>query len=374
MEVTVQIYCGGYVKKPEVSFDLIKEKFLYAADRLPVTKVLMGWPSDKALYERTLELLAKKNIKLYLWFSVFSETGTVKNLSPLVDFSGNKIERDIIKEDEDFFFCCPNNADNIKKILEIYDENFSSIGFNGIFLDKIRYPSFANNPGKNGVFSCFCPECVKYYKSVNFDYKKAVSALSNHENTLNITEYKGNGKYFFKDEIIQEFFRIKAEIIFNSLKNICDHFNKQGLEIGFDVFAPFLAPFTGQDIIKLSSLCDFIKPMMYRVTNAPAGLPFETNALERHAGNNVIGKNLYSLGFCAEELNKLSISCGSSCDVYAGIEINRVKDLAEADTAYIEETINAFSKTKIKGYALSWNLLDMPQENIDKTAAMLKMQ
>jgi len=369
-EVTVQIFSGGF-NGESVSFDIVEQKLLSVLDRLPVTKVIMGWLPDKKLYEKTSKLLKKRDIGFYLWFPVFSETGALKDLEPLVDLNGNRLERIEENKSEDFFFCCPDNKENIKKILEIFTENFSSLEkncFNGVFLDKIRYPSFANSRGSRGVYSCFCPECLASYKKFNFNAEKFKLALSG-ERHFDIAEYSGNGKYLFKDAVLSDFFKIKLEIIYESLSFICDFFRERKYGIGFDVFAPFLAPFTGQDVIRLSSLCDFIKPMMYRVTNAPAGLPFETDALTRHTGNKIINKNMYNLDFCVKEIKKLNDV--SSCPVYAGIEINRVDDITPVTPFYIEETISAYLKEGIHRFALSWNLLDMPDDNIEKAAQTL---
>jgi len=369
-EVTVQIYAGGY-KGEAVSYNLIEQKLLYAADTLPVKKVLMGWPLDKTLYEKTADLLYKKNIEFYLWFSVFSETAAVKDLKKLIDFTGRVLERDNENKKEDFFFCCPKSDRNIEKILDIFSENFYSISkcFNGVFLDKIRYPSFANSRAGRGVFSCFCPECLEFYKDKNINIDELKQKLLN-EQKIDIIEYYGNGKYLFKDKLMQQFFIFKSEIIYESLKKICVFFRNQNLSIGFDVFAPFLTPFTGQDVVRLSSLCDFIKPMMYRVTNAPAGLPFETKALRQYTGSKIINEGFLSLDSCVEEIKNLNDV--SSCPVYAGIEINKVDDIAHVDSFYIEETIRAYLNKDIHRFALSWNLLDMPDDNIKKAAQMLR--
>jgi len=396
MEVAVQIFCGGFSGK-SVPFELIEQKLLSILPRFRVTKVIMGWSADKTLYEKTAGLLSKhKNIEFYLWFPVFSETGAIRELSELVDISGNKIERGDESSDEDFFFCCPNNRDNIRKIIDIFSQNFSSIKFNGVFLDKIRYPSFSDDLGNRSVFTCFCPDCSEVYKKENFDINKLKAHLYDPESSLlGISKYSGNGNYIFHDNVMSSFFQLKKNIIYYSLQKICMYFRERNYDIGFDVFAPFLSPFTGQDIKKLSGLCDFIKPMMYRITNAPAGLPFETNALLQQTCNEnaVRSKHFYKmlgikpellsdgftfknipfdLNFSARELQKMAAE--SFCPVYAGIEINSFKGIsqhAQADPLYIEETINAYSKTGVHGYVLSWNLLDMPEENIAKAAELI---
>ncbi|MCL2213686.1 MAG: hypothetical protein FWC06_00620 [Treponema sp.] len=396
MEVTVQIFTGGF-SGASVPFELIEQKLLSFINRFRVTKVIMGWSVDKPLYEKTAALLSKHNIEYYLWFPVFSETGALKNLSPLVDYTGSSIDKSDNNPDEDFFFCCPNNRFNIAKITDIFNENFASIKFNGVFLDRIRYPSFAGEQGKRGVFTCFCPECIKIYRSENFDIEKLKLSLCDPEfSLLGLKKYLGSGMYEFQDKVISSFFQIKRNIIYYSLQRICMYFRKKNYSIGLDVFAPFLSQFTGQDIVKLSGLCDFIKPMMYRTTCAPAGLPFETEALlQQTCGTEndnykrffkLLGikpeyppsaydvqsggfKNKpFDVDFTVKELHDLSLL--SFCPVYAGIEINRVKDAAQPDPAYIEETIKAYSKAGIRGFTLSWNLLDMPEENIDKAVQL----
>jgi hypothetical protein len=56
--------------------------------------------------------------------------------------------------------------------------------------------------------------------------------------------------------------------------------------------------------------------------------------------------------------------------VYAGVEINRAQRIAEVTPPYIEETINAYSQADVKGFVLSWNLLNAPQENIEQIIKM----
>jgi len=348
----------------------------------------MGWALDKTLYEKTAEFLAKQNIDFYLWFPVFSETGALKDLAPLTDFLGQRIET---RPEEDFSFCCPSDSQNIEKILNIFDNEFSSVRFSGVFLDRIRYPSFANAHGLRSVFSCFCPHCLAIYERENFDIEQLKNTLSHKAYGPSIIkEYCGSGKYIFENSVLEAFFSLKAGIILDSLHRICLHFRDKGYGIGFDVFAPFLSPFVGQDLKQLSSLCDFIKPMMYRVTKAPAGLPFEAEALLRET-NHVsdlerlkffkltdtvvmsfadIKKMPFNLDFAVRELKDLTTS--SACPVYAGVEINRIKDIAEAFPPYIEETIKSYAQTGVRGFALSWNLLDAPEENIARAAEIIE--
>ena len=384
-DVTVQIFSGGFLRET-TTFEDVEKKLSSILPRLPVSKVIMGWSPDKALYEKTASLLVKKNIGFYLWFPVFSETGVLEKLGALVDYQSRQTDSRGEQSDEDFDFCCPNNKHNIEKILAIFDQKYASIPFTGVFLDKIRYPSSANAGGSGNGFrstcTCFCPDCLAFYKKENVDVDRLKAALARPADLpFGVSAYKGNGEYTFDDSIIYDFFQLKARILYKSLERICTHFREKGLGIGFDVFAPFLSAFAGQDLPALSGLCDFIKPMMYRATNAPAGIPFEAEALLRETGAanragfyRALGINSESMpfdrDFAARDLQ--NFCSASACPVYAGIEINRKKDIADIYPDYIEETIMAFSGTGIVGFALSWNLLDAPEENIVKAAGIIK--
>ena len=383
-EIVLQIFLGGF-SGTVVPYEKVEQKLLSVLSRLPVSKVIMGWSPDKSVYQKTARLLEKKNIEFYLWFSVFSETGKLTSLNPLIDIFGQKFENAIDHEDEDFLFCCPAEVANTERILNIFEEKFSSIPFTGVFLDKIRYPSFAQTQaggdGKRSVFTCFCPRCQAIYKKENFDFTELKTVLSNSADAatpLGITGYRGNGEYSFSEPAISRFFSIKADLVYKSMRQICAFFRQKGLRIGFDVFAPFLSPFVGQNLPLLGGLCDFIKPMMYRLTNAPAGLPFETEALLTGCGcvdpfkkqrfYDILGfdpsQKVFDLDFTVKELNRLTAS--STCPVYAGLEINRIENLAEVDPAYIEETAKAYASSGVRGLVLSWDLLEAPEENIQR--------
>jgi hypothetical protein len=374
-ELSVQIFAGDFTGERS-PWETVEQKLLSILSRIPIHKVIIGWPLEKTFYEKAAAFLAKENIEFYLWFPVFSETGTLRIPESLVDIHGKRIED---KANDGFAFFCPNHPHNIENIINIFECEFASLPFTGLFLDRIRFPSFAQKSGHRGVFSCFCPKCIEVYKNENFDIAQLKEALSRPSNMpLGLTAYRGNGNYLYENSAVSRFFELKAGFVFRSLERLCQYFREKNYKIGFDVFAPFLSPFVGQDLTALSGLCDFMKPMMYRATNAPAGLPFETEALlwegkalEQKAGlYKLLGidpqQRHFDLAFTVQELKNLTAT--SACPVYAGMEINRVKDLAEVYPDYIEETIKAYAQTGIRGIALSWNLLDAPEENISQVA------
>lgn len=389
-KVVLQIFTGGF-NSNNLEFSEIKDKLSYVLKNIKIEKVIMGWCTDKDLYIRTKELLKVYNTELYLWIPVFSEIGLLKNSKLLIDYNLNEIESYALCEDENFEFYCPNNKVNIDNLIQIYEENFKYVGFDGVFLDKIRYGSFSNK--LTGVFNCFCDDCMKIYEEKNIDVnvlkeemEKICGGYDNYQQIpLNIKSYE-KGKYKFENEIWEKFFTIKSNNVYNSVSQITQYFRKLDMKVGIDTFSPFISYFAGQDLEKLQNTCDFIKPMMYRITKAPAGLPFESDNLVKETikldvnkandkylqmiGASNYNGDKYPLDFVKEELKYMTENLNSS--IYAGIEINRKEDIAPVYPDYIKENITNLNDLSIEGYVLSWDLLSAPKENIDEVIKQLK--
>lgn len=388
-KVILQIFTGGF-NSNEIRLDDFKEKLLLMIENIRIDKVIMGWSLEKEVYVQIKDLLKKYDIELYLWMPVFSEIGLLEDCTTIKDYRGREVKNYSLNDGENFEFYCPTNKENLLNFYKIYERYFKDIDFDGIFLDKIRYSSFSN--GLNGIFSCFCDDCLEVYREKGLDLealKKEMKLLEsgkeNYNNIpFNIAQYN-NGEYRFNNKIWSDFFRIKSEIILEKLSDMRDYFNDRGLKVGIDTFAPFIAYFVGQDLKEMQKLVDFNKPMMYRLTQAPAGLPFESDSLIRETTKgtfdnvrnrflSIIGAELYDarfpIEFVKEELE--TTSNRSNCDIYCGIEINRKEDIARVYPDYIEENLISLRDSGIEGYVLSWDLLSAPEENIDAVINVLK--
>lgn len=375
-EVVLQIFSGDFTGEA-ATFESIRQKLEPIVSQIRVTKVIMGMSANPELYAGVRDYLAKRDIEFYLWLPVFAELDAIKKGYPLIDYEGKDKGDYQLAEREDFTFYCPNHPQNVLNVLQVFEEHYASIGFTGVFLDKIRYSSFAN--GLNGVLTCFCPFCQIKYKSARFDpldLEQAIKMLPQKNTPFGVIAYK-RGRYTFDDDRWNKFFYLKSEYITDVIQRICYYFTEKHYKIGLDVFAPFVSHFVGQDIPALSTVADFVKPMMYRMTNAPAGLPFEleailqettTNDAQKNAFYKVLGfnpeKHPFDIDFAVKELNDLVQQ--SKAPVYPGLEINRAQKIAEVYPDYIEETIKAYAQSDVKGFVMSWNLLNAPQENIDR--------
>lgn len=372
--ITLQVMTGGYATT-SATFDAIRSKLESVLPLIPASRVVMGWALDKSVYEHTVEFLTARDIECFLWMPVFSEMRSLRPSSPIVGYRGQPARPYYFADGETFDFNCPVDPGNAAAVLSIFEEHFSRIGFTGVMLDKIRYPSFVN--GLDGGLSCFCPVCSEAYRAAGLDVealRTMIKALPQQATPFGITEYLG-GSYRFSDDVWQEFYRVRSQLVLNSLSRLTGSLRQEGYQIGMDVFAPFMSQFVGQDIPKLSALCDFVKPMMYRATIEPAGLWFELDAMLKESGCSAsarasfaelmgldVDRQPFDLQFAARDLAWLADAC--ACLVQAGLEFNYEAGVAEVDPAYIEETMTAYATASEGGFVLSWNLLEAPDENI----------
>ena len=129
-----------------------------------------------------------------------------------------------------------------------------------------------------------------------------------------------------------------------------------------DLFAPFMAPFVGQDYEILAQHADFIKPMLYRMTDAPAGMGFEYELLRQA----VPGASGYpdfrmDVAFLDSQLQAME---PYPCAKYPGIEINYREGVAETSPEYVKESLEAVLRHGFAGAVLSWNIMEAPEAHI----------
>ncbi len=390
-KIMIQIFSGGYLED-KVQYSEIEQKALPLLQSGCVHGVLIGWSVKAEVYKKVIQLAHAYNAVCYLWLPVFSEIGWIEGSSLLVDDQENKVQSYELKEGEKFEFYCPNQKSNRENVIRIYEKYFMDLPFDGVFLDKIRYSSFAN--GISGDFNCFCEACQQSYKKNGIDYvelKEEMAKVKNqHENygrtPMGIKSYH-NGRYKFTNPLWEQFFTWKKARVTEALREIIGYFRSQGKKVGVDTLSPFMAEFVGQDYEELRTLVDFFKPMMYAVTNAPAGLPFEYEHMlietmpksgekVRNQMNNLLGIEKDGVtridhNFIKKELETV---CQYQVPVMCGIEVNSILGIANVTPEYIRETMEELSKTDIQGFVLSWDLLSAPEENIQAVQNVLRKE
>lgn len=310
MKYSIQIHTGSF-KKATCNIDEIINKVDYIESKFKINSLIIGW-YERLDFKKLHDYCKNKHIEVYAWLPVFSEFDKVLNLHPYVLKNGKILEPYILNENESFTFCCPNHPDNIKDIKTYLKHAFPYDYFDGVFLDRIRFPSAIH--GEEVLKGCFCDFCCS------------------------------------KDPIS------KNHIIHDKVHEMIEMFKTMKLKVALDIFAEPLDRQVGQSMDAWYDDVDFIKPMYYKRTYAPAGIPFEIEALNRQ-GYDV--KALTS----QEHFSELAIKYNDKIRI--GIEWNYIEDIAETSVNYINAYLDLLESASIEHVVLSWNALHVPNEHIE---------
>ncbi len=354
MRYVVQVFTGNY-DAPSYTAGEIVEKLEFVTSQIDVEKVIIGWATDDHLYREIGAYLRRKGIRMLLWLPVFSETGDFVPMEWAVDVWGRPIQPPTVQAGESFTFCCPSSPHNLTAVKAVYERHFAHVGFDGVFLDRIRTHSFVG--GVEGVLSCGCAHCRMAYaqRGVSLD-EVAASYETLGDRFFDVTESLG-----FARPLTQRFFEAKADVVAAGVRDLCRYFHEKKMEVGLDLYAPLISPFVGQSYPLLAKEADFIKPMLYRRTDAPAGIAYEYALIPRFAPTaQGYPSFTWEASFLQSQLHVLN---ALPCDVYAGIEINH-SGIAPTDEAYVAESLRTVRDSGVKGAVLSWHIMDAPAQHI----------
>ncbi|MCL1810327.1 MAG: hypothetical protein FWG42_11280 [Clostridiales bacterium] len=358
MRTIVQAFTGG-LYGPASYTDRDTEKLISAIDRFSAESAIIGWNAG-APYDKITSALHELKKEVFLWLPVFSELGG--EAVAAVDFLGGKHVGAVSGADDDFTFACPSEPVNIGLAAAHFDRHFKDCGFDGVFLDKIRFSTFGN--GFASGMGCYCKRCRDYYSQEGVDMGKFMKLMGHSSKGFLIPEALHGMGYTFENALIDKLFRARAKLITESVAKVAAMFRQRGLKVGLDVFAPPFAYLFGQDTEALAGCADFIKPMIYRVTDAPAGVPYEARHMKAELAANgcSIGDRLEALwgtdDLSSEECFRAQLAqlAKLPCRVYSGVEVNKT-DFCATTAEYVEETIKTVKESNIAGCVLSWNVL-----------------
>ena len=364
MKYILQIFTGPWHAANAGAEEIVR-KIEEISSRISVGQVIIGWNADPALYRKVGDFLRRRGIKMLLWLPVFSEVSGIAEPDASMDVFGNRIITPIRQEGEDFQFGCPSSRRNIQIVQDIYEKHFSGCGFDGVFLDKIRGQSFV--AGVSGVLSCGCERCRRAFLKRGVDIEQVGKLYTAKKDSFfDMASYPMNGEFELKEPLAQRFFEAKEEIIAEAVAEISGYFRDKGMTVGLDLFAPIVSRFVGQNYTLITKCVDFIKPMLYRMTDAPAGIGYEYALFEKYAPTaRGRGKLNMDRAFLDTQLDAIR---RVSCAKYPGVEINYREDIARTDPAYIAESLAAIKARGFEGAALCWNVMLAPDAHIDAAA------
>lgn len=366
MKFILQICTGAWNASNYEPEDII-QRIETIASKISVGSVIIGWNTDLTLYREVGSFLHGQGIRMILWLPCFSEISGIAQPDETLDIFGNKIVTPLAQPGEDFVFCCPTSPRNIQIIKGIYEEHFSDCGFDGVFLDKIRGQSFV--AGVPGVLSCGCERCREAFLKRGVDLSDVRSLYEEKGDVFfNMHSYPTSGEFELEEPTAERFFEAKEEIIASAVSELCGYFKGKGLIVGLDLFAPLVSRFVGQRYSLIAEGADFVKPMLYRRADAPAGIGYEYALFEKHVPRAKRGvAPVMDRAFLETQLEAIG---EMNCERYPGIEVNYLADIARTDADYVQESITAVREYSFEGAALCWNVMEVPDEHIEVVAGL----
>jgi hypothetical protein len=363
---------------------------------VPLDILIVGWDEKATLFKYLTSRETRKSDQVFLWYPFLSDypefdrSHLVENINAdkskgWEGYAGTGIN-------ETFRQACPNNPDAVGTSLKHLKRLFSAYEFDGVFIDKIRFPSMAN--GLQDVFSCFCPHCFQEAARVGLDLAEVRRILKKEGRD----KYAGEGSPIPKGAgwleflvadypLLQQFIHFRARSINRVVERIADLTGELGRQLSLDVFSPCLAPLVGQDYIELASHAGWFKPMIYRFGNGPSSLRSELPALVDELSAYLqkdaveiydqLKTHLDGLQDCSmkqlETVAPLSLLQAEAVlakkllpdtPVYLGLETVNIPGKMEVLPKHVEEILEVGSRAGVDGYVLSWDLYHTPLENV----------
>jgi hypothetical protein len=281
----------------------------------------------------------------------------------------------------EFTFICPNRsavADFLSERVEIVA---TSGLFQGIFLDRIRFPSPSHDPLWN--LACFCDHCFRLAEDTELDlgYVRSFIQLLPADQFVR--------KLFVQTDNtgspLESFLDFRSSCITRTVQTVSRQAHSHNLSIGLDCFSPTLTRMVGQDLSTLNGTADWLKIMSYPRVFGPAGLPFEllglVEWLTRKGINEIKALQLLSyasqLTLPASKIEMAHAGLGSESitheiqlgyksgvsNLLAGIALVKREKIHESTPEQIQADIKAARNAD--GLAISWDLWHTPLEYLD---------
>ncbi len=389
--------------KKNVTPGNIQKAFSKIKDVIHVDGVLVGFSNDPFLYDYTVKSIHELGAKAYLWYGVLADVGEdthVPQEAYMINYLGRKNAPWGYIQSENFQFICPNHS-FVKEVLIPRSINLvEKHGFDGIFLDRIRFPSMVT--GLENHFCCFCKSCQQKAFNYGFDLIRFQNYISNIIHRIkNISEldlnYVGNvletgSAYglFNLDSELSKFYKFREGCIISIVKNIYTEMHYRNKEVGLDLFSPSLSPLVSQNYSQLCKYSDWIKSMSYCYAKGPASLPLEISSiikifqqinkdlkydtLEVLMGK-LIGINNFIISHNDEkispitdilkhELYKARTLFNVNIPIYPGFEAVNLPGVCDVGEKEMEQYLRVLIDENLDGFILSWTLPLMAKENI----------
>jgi hypothetical protein len=412
-------------------------------DQRLITDVLIGWQLPDALVRVCREEATRAGARLFLWHPLLTGDGV---LIPVPEWQAIGLGGQPVpgfRSMPEFTFVCPNRSavrdavlhhlrevcvKDVRDVMRQDDrgaQGTQSRLYDGVFLDRIRYPSPAPDPAR--WLACFCKSCRRAASDMGLDlvdirrkirgvlerpegqrrFVQALLDLERGQDRHIPTGARGSGPQVSGQdghvpsssemsedpalEALDTFLDFRAQSVTKLLYEAIHLIHEEGLAVGLDCFSPALTKMVGQDLEALDSALDpehdWVKVMTYGHALGPATLPFEllnlADWLVKDAGmaeSEALSHLAEATGLPLPEDRARLRERGLPSEalvtevhraremglrrLLAGVELVEIEDVAELDDAQIEADLRALRDAPLDGLVLSWDLWHMPPERL----------
>ncbi|HDQ74132.1 MAG TPA: hypothetical protein ENN19_18870 [Chloroflexi bacterium] len=369
-----------------------RERLRDALARLPISMLVLGWNVPDPLLDVCAEEAAQAGAQVLRWHLLLSGDGA---FVPRPEWQVMGLDGEPVPgymDMPEFTFVCPNRPAAREAVLAHLHEAIHDGLYEGVFLDRMRYPSPAEAPDR--FLGCFCEDCRRLAADSGLDLEEARHRIQTLLETpegarayvrvlldpLASTAHDANLAH------LRAFLDFRQKSVTRFIRQACDVIRDEGLMVGLDCFSPALTYLVGQDLKTLTPHSDWIKVMTYGHTFAPAGIPFELLGLadwllERGFSDGAAleilahgvrlplpstRSGLHERGLAPEalaaEVNRaLDVV---NCKLLAGIELVD-HEVTRLDPEQIAADLQAFHAAGADGLVLSWDLWHIPTDWLD---------
>ncbi len=371
MNAILQFSTGVFGHPLAMDISRVRARLEHMLDILPVRGLIYGWGEKPGLFSMLGDLARAHGVETYLWLPVFADVQHPLEADPMQLWESAHASGMHPIAGEEFEFVCPGSRRNRESVLKSFDALTREFLPDGVFLDRIRYPSASG--GDPQRFGCLCAACRERIRAQGADIRRMEARVRASEPGIwSVPDSLSEGVFHFPDPDMETLSRIRRETITEAIHMLAGAFHAGGLRVGVDTFAPALADLVGQDLHAILPEVDFVKPMMYFRTWAPAGIPYEADgygpavsgALQRLWGEDITRKS-------SMKVQLQSLSAWKDI-VWPGLEINRVPGFCEISAGDVDSSVRLAAGSGCETVVLSWNTLQATDEDLQAAADVMK--
>jgi hypothetical protein len=389
----VSIFAIQYLEDgPEVATitpNAARERLRAAFQRLPVSLVLLGWNVPEATIDACAEACQSSGVQLYRWHPILAGD---RSFFPKPEWQTIGLDGDPVPGFHgmlEFTFVCPNRPAVREGALDHVRDVLADRRYQGIFLDRMRFPSPAHDP--QDMLSCFCEHCQRAAAQSGLELehvRHSIKAMLATPNGLRDFIYAMLSSESTADKTVSAFLDFRYQTISTFIHEVAALAHRMGKAVGLDCFSPSLARMVGQNIGALDGCAEWTKLMSYGHTLGPSGLPFELGGLADWLVVKRGVKESEALSWLCEatglplpdsraflqargvgpEALTIELQRGREAGIrtlLAGIELVEIQGVAELNEGQITADLKAFRAAGADGLVLSWDLWDIPLERLD---------